>query len=225
MEMVRETYDNLAWVATETLALQRDPARVLEWVETEGADILCGLRNKAAILFTAHVGNWELMACWIAQFTADKLTVIVRESDDETERGLIATMRSRMGVTSISKRLPMTRVTSLLKRGECVGILPDQHGGKDGITLPYFGVETSTSPGPAVFAYLTGAPLVPISSRRIAPFRHKVLVEPPIEWHKLADRDETIRDITRKINESMERMVRAAPGQWLAQHRRFKELG
>lgn len=219
--ILRETYDHLVWVALETVMLQRDPSRALEWTEAEGAERLDALRGKPAILFMGHVGNWELTACWIAQ-RGHRVTAIVREPDDGDERGLIAEMRARLGVMSISKRAPMTRAISLLKRGEFLGILPDQHGGDDGIPAPFFGLSTPTSPGAAVFAYLTGAPLVPIFSRRIAPCRHRIRVEPPIEWRKLSRRDDTIREVTRKINEAVERMIREAPGQWLAQHKRFK---
>lgn len=220
--LLRGTYGHMIRVGLETVMLQRDPKLALEWVDAEGTERLDALRGKAAILLTGHVGNWELMACWIAQ-RGHKVTAIVRESDDREERGLIAAMRERMGVLSMSKRAPMTRAVSLLRRGEFLGILPDQHGGNDGIPSPFFGLETSTSIGPAVFAYLTGAPLIPIFTRRVAPCRHKIRVAPPIEWEKLASRDDTIREITRRINGTIEEMVREAPDQWLAQHKRFKE--
>lgn len=220
--LLRGTYEHMIRVGLETIMLQRDPKLALEWADAEGAERLDALRGKPAILLTGHVGNWELMACWIAQ-RGHKVTAIVRESDDREERGLIAAIRGRMGVASMSKRAPMTRAVSLLRRGEFLGILPDQHGGNDGISVPFFGLETSTSIGPAVFAYLTGAPLIPIFTRRVARGRHKIRIAPPIEWDKLANRDDTIREITRKINGTIEQMVLEAPDQWLAQHKRFKE--
>ena len=223
-KILAQTYDHLVWTGVEFIVLQKNPRAALDWVEAENGELLDELDGKGAILLTGHVGNWELTAAWIAQ-GGHKLTAIVRESDDEGERGLIEGMRAHVGVMSLSKTLPMTRSTSILKRGEFLGILPDQHGGPVGITVPFFGVETSTSPGPAVFAYLTGKPLVPIFSHRVAPFRHRIRVGEPIAWEKLADRDATVWSITKKINETVEQMVREAPGQWLAQHRRFRELG
>lgn len=217
------TYDNLVWTGLEFIMLQRDPRQVLEWVEAEGDEILESCRGRGAILLTGHVGNWELTAAWVAQ-RGHRLTAIVRESDDRGERGLIEGMRARLGVRSLSKRAPMTRAVSLLRRGEFLGILPDQHGGRDGIRVPFFGVPTSTSLGSAAFAYLTGLPIVPLFSHRIAPCRHKLTVFPPLEWKRAADRDATIEEITVKVNRAMERMVLEAPDQWLAQHKRFKEL-
>jgi KDO2-lipid IV(A) lauroyltransferase len=223
-KILGETYDHLVWTGIEFIVLQKNPRAALDWVEAENGELLDELDGKGAILLTGHVGNWELTAAWIAQ-SGHRVTAIVRESDDEGERGLIEGMRERAGLMCLSKNLPMTRSVSILKRGEFLGILPDQHGGPLGLSVPFFGVETSTSPGAAVFAYLTGKPLIPIFSRRVAPFRHKVRFGPPIEWERLESRDAAIFAITKKINETVERMIREAPGQWLAQHRRFRELG
>ena len=221
-KILSQTYDHLIWTGIEFIVLQRDPTQVMHWVEAENAELLKDVYGKGAILLTGHVGNWELTAAWVAQ-SGYKLTAIVRESADDAERGLIESMRLRVGVMSLSKRAPMTRALAILKRGEFLGILPDQHGGRDGIMAPFFGLETSTSQGAAVFAYLTKKPLIPVYSHRVEPFHHHIRVGEPLEWRQLATRDETILDITAKVNATVERMVREAPGQWLAQHRRFRE--
>jgi KDO2-lipid IV(A) lauroyltransferase len=221
--LVNETYSHLIWVGVEFLALGRDPSQVLDWVEASGEDILDRFAGRGAILITGHVGNWEITAAWLAQ-RGYKVTAIVREPDDSGERGLIEEMRTSAGVRCLPKGASMMNAVSILKSGEFLGILPDQHGGAGGIMTPFFGVNTSTSQGPAVFAYLTGRPLIPIFSHRISPFRHSVRIAPPIAWEKQATRDETILHITKLINESVENMIKEAPGQWLAQHRRFREI-
>jgi KDO2-lipid IV(A) lauroyltransferase len=218
--MLKGTYDHLVWTGIEFIALQRDPKRILEWMEAEnapGLDVAGG-----AIIVACHVGNWELLAAWIAQ-SGHKITAIVREPDDELERGAIAGMRHRVGVSCLPKTAPMTRAVSVLRRGELLGIMPDQHGGGEGIMAPLFGLETATSKGPALFAYLTGRPIIPVSSHRVAPFRHRAKIWPPIEWSDLGGRDETVRDITLRVNRAVEDIIREAPDQWLAQHKRFKE--
>lgn len=221
--LVNETYAHLVWVGVEFLALRRDPAQVLDWVEASGDEILDSFAGKGAILITGHVGNWEITAAWLAQ-RGYNVTAIVREPDDIGERGLIEEMRTHAGVRCLPRSASMTNAVSILKRGEFLGILPDQHGGGEGIMAPFFGVMTSTSQGPAVFAYLTGRPLIPIFSHRISPFHHRVRIAPPISWEKGATRDETILHITKLINASLENMIKEAPGQWLAQHRRFREF-
>jgi KDO2-lipid IV(A) lauroyltransferase len=117
----------------------------------------------------------------------------------------------------------MTRVVSILRRNEFLAIMPDQHGGAGGIRAPLFGLKTPTSQGIAVFAYLTGKPIIPVFTRRISPFKHVMRFGPPVEWERASSRDETIYGITRAVNKAVEEIILEAPDQWLAQHKRFKE--
>lgn len=220
--IAKRTYDHMIWVGIETIVLQRDPKQVVNWVESETADRLRTLAETGAIFLCGHVGNWELTAAWAAQL-GYKITAIVRESDDPNERGLVEEMRARLGVACMPKNAPMTRVLGILKRREFLGILPDQHGGPEGIMAPFFGRETATSQGAAVFGYLTKKPLVPVFSHRISPFRHSIRIGDPIQWSPGPTRDATILDIATKINQAMEQCIREAPDQWLAAHRRFRE--
>lgn len=223
--ILRQSYDNMIWTGIETLAQQRDPAVRLTWIEeVEGREHFTdGLTGGRGIIGLAgHIGNWELAASILS--AGVKITAVIRHSDNAFYSELIDTMRARAGVKTLDKREPMIRGVSVLRRNETFGIMPDQYGGPEGIKVPFFGVETSTLPGPAVFAYLTGAPIIPIQLIRLEPFKFKMIIDPPVQWRKLEDRESTIRDITVKVNQCLEKMVRRAPGQWLWQHRRFMEL-
>ena len=217
-----KTYDHLIWTGIEFAALQRDPRLALDWVDIENESALDN--SKGGILLASHVGNWELCCSRLAQGGYD-VTAIVRESGDDGERGVIAEMRARAGWKFLSHTSPMTRALSVLRRGAFLAIMPDQHGGSSGIAVPFFDLETSTPQGPAVFAYLTKKPIIPVYMRRIRPFKHAIRIGEPIKWDttRTGDRDGTIYEITAAVNREMELMVRASPDQWLAQHKRFKE--
>lgn len=220
-----ESYENMIWTGIETLAQQRDPQVRHTWIhEREGEQYFLHAHaaGKGIIGLAGHIGNWELAASILAN--SAPMTAIIRHSDNAFYRELIESMRARVGVRTIDKRGSMISGVSVLRRNELFGIMPDQHGGSEGIIVPFFGVETSTQPGPAVFAYLTGAPIIPIQIIRLEPFKFRMIIDAPIKWEKLADRASTIRDITIKTNQCIEKMIRRAPGQWLWQHRRFKEL-
>jgi KDO2-lipid IV(A) lauroyltransferase len=210
----------MIWTGIEFAALQRDPKQALEWVEVENAAALDD--SSGGILLACHVGNWELAAAWVAQ-SGHKISAIVQEPGDAAESGMIASMRANAGVTCIPKTDPMTRAVGALRRNEFLAIMPDQHGGEEGVPAPLFGLETSTSRGPAVFAYLTGRPIIPAYTCRVAPFRHKLRFGEPLAWKSAGGRDETILEITIAVNAEIEKIIREAPGQWLAQHRRFRE--
>jgi len=225
-DILMDSYESMVWTGIEFFASQKDPTLVKKWVvEVEGEKYLSEAREngKGVIIIAPHLGNWELAASWLAQLHGP-VTAIVRHSDDPFQRELIAALRESSGLLTLDKNAPMTRGVGILRRNELFGILPDQHGGSEGIVVPFFGVETSTVIGPAVFAVLTGAPIISIQLIRLAPFRFKIVLDAPLEWKKGPDRDTTIRDLTIIVNRQIEKMVRRAPGQWLWQHRRFKEL-
>lgn len=224
-KILMESYENMILTGIETLAQQRDPSIRESWVyESVGKEHYyeaCA-NGKGIIGLSAHIGNWELAASILAGQMP--VTAIVRQSDNAFYRELIEHMRVNAGLKTLDKREPMIRGASALRRNEIFGIMPDQFGGSDGIKVPFFGVETSTLPGAAIFAYLTGAPIIPIQMIRLEPFKFKMIIDPPIQWEKQADRESTIRDITIKANKCIEKMILRAPGQWLWQHRRFREL-
>lgn len=224
-KILSESYENIIWTGVETMATQRDPEVWRKWVlEVDGERHFTGARaaGKGVIALAAHIGNWELGASALS--ACAPVTSIVRNSDNPFYCELVAVMRKRIGIKTMDKREPMIRGISVLRRNEVFGIMSDQHGGREGIMAPFFGVKTSTHPGPAVFAYLTGASIVPLQIIRLEPFKFKVVFDPPLQWEKLGDRDSTILDITTKANRSIENMIRRAPGQWLWQHRRFREI-
>lgn len=224
-KIVDDSYDCMIWTGLEVMAMQRDPSLVDRWnVGVTGIEHVekAFARGRGIIAISAHIGNWEHCAAWLSRECRG--VGIARYSDSPVQRELIAALRDNIGTVTMGKEEPMIRVIKLLKNNCTVGIICDQHAGSEGIEVPFFGIPTGTVQGAAVFAYLTGAAIIPIYSLREAPFRLRVLVEPEITWEKGANRDETVRDITLKINHNMERMIRANPGQWLWQHRRWREI-
>jgi KDO2-lipid IV(A) lauroyltransferase len=135
----------------------------------------------------------------------------------------MAEMRKNAGVRYISKGASMTQALGVLKRNEFLVIMQDQHGGCEGVKAPLFGIETPTPRGAAVFAYLTKKPLIPVYMRRVAPFKHVMRFGGPIQWEDAGNKQETITAVTRAVNREIERIIREAPDQWLAQHKRFRE--
>lgn len=224
-KILLESYENMVWTCIETLAWQKDPSLVDEWtVEVEGRQYIDAAleKGKGAIIVSAHIGNWEHTAAWIGRNCRG--VGIARHPDSRLQKEIIQALRTRTGLKILGKEEPMTRAIAVLRRNDTLGLLSDQHGGREGIKVPFFGQETSTVQGAAVFAYVTGSPIIPIQSCRLRPFRFKIMAEPPIKWEKGKDRDSTIRDITALVNEELEKMIRRAPGQWLWQHRRFREI-
>lgn len=223
-QLLKECYESLAWTGAELFGWQDNPELINEWtVEVEGRQYIDDALKlgKGVLFLTAHIGNWEHAAAWIGRNYGSY--GIAQHNKSPFQKELISRLRAVSGLKVIGKEEPMTRIVSILKKNGLVGIVSDQHAGGDGIQVPLFGKAVSTAQGLAVFSWLTKAPIIPGRSIRLAPYRFKMQFLPPIAWEKLATREETLYDISRRANEVIEKWVLDTPGQWLWLHKRFKE--
>ncbi len=224
-EVVKKLYFNLSLSVMEFLILTKNPKAVSKWVtKVEGEEHLENLSKsgRGAVLLTAHVGNWELLAAWLA-CKGYPLVAGVRDPNDVHVSKLLAYYRKALGVETIPKKSLLLKGAKLLKQGKFIGILADQDGGTDGIRVSFMGKVASTVGGPAALSLLTKAPVVPIVSYRIAPYEHEILVLPPIEPLYELPREEAIREMTIKFNDILEGFIRRSPEQWLWLHRRWRD--
>ncbi|AFM22327.1 MAG: lipid A biosynthesis acyltransferase [Acetomicrobium flavidum] len=224
-EVVKKLYCNLSLSVMEFLILTKNPKAVSKWVtKVEGEEHLENLSKsgRGAVLLTAHMGNWELLAAWLA-CKGYPLVAGVRDPNDVHVSKLLAYYRKALGVETIPKKSLLLKGAKLLKQGKFIGILADQDGGTDGIRVSFMGKVASTVGGPAALSLLTKAPVVPIVSYRIAPYEHEILVLPPIEPLYELPREEAIREMTIKFNDILEGFIRRSPEQWLWLHRRWRD--
>lgn len=224
-EVVKKLYCNLSLSVMEFLILTKNPKAVSKWVtKVEGEEHLENLSKsgRGAVLLTAHMGNWELLAAWLA-CKGYPLVAGVRDPNDVHVSKLLAYYRKALGVETIPKKSLLLKGAKLLKQGKFIGILADQDGGTDGIRVSFMGKVASTVGGPAALSLLTKAPVIPIVSYRIAPYEHEILVLPPIEPLYELPREEAIREMTIKFNDILEGFIRRSPEQWLWLHRRWRD--
>lgn len=218
-----KAYNHLSSALVEYIVALNDPEVVVSWFEkTEGKEYLDeALANgKGAILLFGHFGNWELLGGWLA-LSNYPVYAMVRKHDDKDLEELIDSYRRRMGLKVIDKdniREPVRQ----LKKGHFVAIAGDQHWGEGGIKAPFFGKLCSTPPGPAMYAFLTGAPIIPIAAYRDGKYTYTFEAQPPIRPQRQADKQKEISRLTIKANQAIEEMVKKAPEQWLWMHRRWR---
>ncbi|KEJ91212.1 lysophospholipid acyltransferase family protein [Synergistes jonesii] len=224
-KILAESYESMVWTGVEMLAWQRDASlldRML--VEISGREYIdeALAAGRGAIIISAHIGSWEYAAAWLARHYP--FYGVVRHSDSPFQRELIEEMRETSGLMTISKDASMKRVITVLRKNGVFGLLADQHGGDEGLLVPFFGRLTRTPAGPAAFSVLAGAPMIPFMARRLEPFKFSITVSPPMPRpDKNLSRDEAIADLTARMNREFEKMIIENPGQWLWQHRRFRK--
>ncbi|EWH03891.1 lysophospholipid acyltransferase family protein [Halomonas sp. BC04] len=123
-----------AWMA--------DPGRVeASIVEVHGRELLDEARaqGRGVIVLAPHFGNWEVLNFWLSghfPFTAMYEPPKIDELDPVTREG-----RERMGASLVpTNPRGVAALLKALKRGEAIGILPDQEPNwGSGVFAPFYG--------------------------------------------------------------------------------------
>lgn len=179
-------------------------------------------RGQGLIIVTAHYGNWELLASRTAR-AGYSVNVIARDADDPATNEIINSIRGDCGYRVISRRGSARPALEILRRNELLAILLDQNTISGAVCVPFFGFPAATAPGPAALARRTGAPIIPVFSRRETTGRHVATFLPPIDYELTDDKERDIYEITARVTAAIEAQIRADPSQWLWIHRRWKK--
>jgi KDO2-lipid IV(A) lauroyltransferase len=225
--MGRENFRHLGVTVVECCQLFfGPPGALLDRVRFEGVEHMKAAlaEGHGAFYLGAHYGNFELAAAAHSLTGLPPLNVVVRPLDNPFLETLLAAGRARHQLHLIPKRAAMKGVAAALARGECVGIMLDQHAGRQGALVPFFGQPASTSRSLAVLALKTGAPVVPASIRRMPDGEHQITIEPAIQLIRSGQLDRDVELNTARFTEALERQVQADPRQWFWVHRRWKSL-
>ncbi|MFQ5354015.1 MAG: lysophospholipid acyltransferase family protein [Thermodesulfobacteriota bacterium] len=222
--IAREVFTHMGVTLLEVMSTPWLKKRDLTgYVEAEGLPVLekALKRGKGVILFTAHLGNWELQAAWYA-IMGYRGDVVVRDMDSPLAARLMEWMRTRHGQTMVLKKRSMRRLLKTLSRGGMVGILLDQNVARvEGVFVDFFGVPACTNKGPAMLAAVSGAAVIPtfITRRQGG---HRVTIGPEIELLRSGDKDRDALENTARMTAVIEQAIRRNPGQWFWVHRRWK---
>lgn len=222
--VARRSCQHLGMLFVEICVLLTRPLNeILALLRLEGRDHLDTAMRKhgRALMFTAHLGNWELLPA-VVRLTPYELTIVVRPLDAPWLNRVAEAVRSKAGIELIAKRAALRPVLEALARGRLVGILLDQNASRrEGVFVPFFGREASTSRAVAVLALRAHAPVVPIFTRREADGTHRVVVYPPIEVTD-GGSDRAVTELTARCTQAIEAAVRETPEQWFWMHERWR---
>ncbi len=177
--------------------------------------------NRGVVICTAHFGNWEMLGRYIVS-RGVPLTVVVRNPEDESFSAWARRMREGAGFTVSAKGESAKKLLSVLKRGEALGILPDQSSGD--VFVPFFGVPSGTATGPALLAGRANAGIVPCwcLTDPLHDYRYRIVFEPVVPIPETGDKQADLTTVMTEVNARLEARVRETPEQWLWLHDRWK---
>ncbi|MBM3493308.1 MAG: lipid A biosynthesis acyltransferase [Armatimonadetes bacterium] len=175
--------------------------------------------GRGVIFVSAHFGNFELAARWLAMHGHEVL-VVVRAARDARTTELMNRLRARNGMTTIRRDLAGRPMLAALRKGGCVAILADQNA--DDVFVPFFGQPTGTVDGPAKLALHTGSPILVGMCERCDHGRYRLRVEGIVEPDPKGERVAEIARISALLNGYIEAAIRRRPEQWLWCHNRWR---
>jgi len=173
-------------------------------------------RGRGALVVTAHIGNWELLAATLARLGFGGAVVGLEKRKDPTAAWLVE-MRRSYGAETIPQHSHPRALVRVLERGEVLGMLCDLEARRlAGEFVPFFGKPALTMSAPAALARSRRVRLVParcVLPREGAP-HYRLSVEEPLAYDFARPRAEATRELLTRLNAVFEGWIRETPDQW-----------
>ena len=201
------------------------PESILSVVGPSGIEHLDQVKasGRGAILFTAHLGAWELTSYGLS-LLGHPISFLVRPIDNPKIEQMVDRYRTRTGNKTLDKFSAARSMVKTLRSGEFLGLLIDLNALEDeAIFVNFFGVPASTNFMTAKLALRSDVPIIPV----FAPWdktRQKFLlqVNEPVELKRSGDDEADVRELTTRLTQHFEDQIRRYPDQWLWIHKRWK---
>jgi Kdo2-lipid IVA lauroyltransferase/acyltransferase len=176
--------------------------------------------GRGVVLVAGHLGNWEVGAAGMAA-RGFPITAIAKRAANPLFYERILAARERLGVGVIDFADATRPTLRALRSGQLVAFAADQHAGRAGLWVPFFGKLASTYRGPATMALRTGAPMYLSVPLRQPDGTYEVSME-LVDTAGTGDMEADVLRVTREYSSRLEQAVREHPEQYLWHHRRWR---
>jgi Kdo2-lipid IVA lauroyltransferase/acyltransferase len=194
-----------------------------QWEGVERLDAALA-QGRGLLMMTPHLGCFEVAAqAYAERFGAQApMTALYRPARQAWLRELVAASRDRDGLQAAPATLSGVRqMLRAIKKGECVGLLPDQVPPEGlGIWVPFFGRPAYTMTLAARLFQQTGAAVVLLWCERLSWGRGFVV---HVRDFPALPAEATLEQATLAVNQAMERLILEAPAQYLWGYNRYKK--
>jgi KDO2-lipid IV(A) lauroyltransferase len=173
-------------------------------------------QGKGLVALTAHYGNWELLAAYVAAQNIP-LTVVGRQTRQSFFHTEIARIRKSYGVKTVWREsTSLSReIISDLKNENVVAALIDQDTDVQSTFVPFFGMPASTPSSLVRLALRRGTPIVAAFLRRNNDFTFSVKIS-----HLTGTT--SVEDLLAQYHQLLEQEIREDPYQWVWFHKRWR---
>ena len=192
-------------------------------VEAVGLEHVYALRDsgKPAILFGAHIGNFELTPALGAKLGLP-VTALYRPPTNPHIAAEIEKRRNNyLGRMVVSGRGAALEVADALKRGRHIGVLVDQRI-SEGQIIPFFNRPSLSNPIVGVMARIFDCPVHGGYAVRLPDGRFRVVMTPPLDLPRDARGKIDPEGANLVVHSMVESWIREYPEQWLWLHDRWR---
>ena len=189
-------------------------------IKIEGQEILNEIKNfnKQVVFISGHFSNFELMAMHLEK-TGINLSAIYRPLNNIFLNNIMERIRKKyICKNQIKKGIGgMKKLINLMNSNFSTALMIDQRV-TEGIKSDFFNNEASTTTVPAQLIKKFKIPVVPIFIERIDDTNFKITINQPINFTN----EMSIKNITDKLNQVLEKMIIKKPEHWIWSHNRWK---
>ena len=181
-------------------------------------------QGKGILFLTPHLGCFELSVQGAAKRWSGAhgpITILYRPAKQAWLADMMLTARNRSGIQAVPTTLSGVRqMIKALRRGEAVGLLPDQVPPQgQGQWAPFFGKPAYSMTLAARLALQTGATVILVRCERLPAAQGYELFFEALPQPLSAQLDEAVL----QINHAMEHTIRQCPDQYLWGYGRYKQ--
>ncbi|TKB22100.1 MAG: lipid A biosynthesis lauroyl acyltransferase [Mesorhizobium sp.] len=180
--------------------------------------------KKPHILFTGHLGNFELLPVAAATFGMN-ITALFRPPNNPYLADYIhSTRRSTMGGLLPSSTGASFALAAILEKGGTIGVLVDQKF-TGGVETTFFGRPCQSNPVLGMLARHYECDVYPARCVRLPGNRFRLEIEDKLILPRTEGGSVDVHATTQLLADVVERWVREDPGQWMWFHKRWEMSG
>ncbi len=177
--------------------------------------------GRGVIGVTGHIGNFELLAAYLAQ-CGYPIAVIGRQLYDARLDELLVQNRQAMGITNFATTESPRKILRWLTSGGALGVLIDTDSTRvRGEFVPFFGRLANTPIGQAVLGLRAGAAFFPMACIRTDDDRYKIIIKPEIRITLTGETEKDAYQMTAACVAELEKFIDTYKSQWIWLHNRW----
>jgi len=215
------TMADLFWFAKQT---KKRVAKYQTFVPSTGPYF----ENRAQVIITAHIGNWELIGIESGLLGLDVASVAAITKNAAIDTHLNA-LRQQTGQTIIAREGALrTLINRFRNNGKAAFVLDQNTSEKQGgIWVNFLGMPTPVSSAPAHLAYRTGTEIIFAFSQPVGRGKYEAhtgqVIQPPA-YDKQQDQEAIVKELTQQIMDVISEQIRTHPEHWLWAYKHWRNI-